>query len=243
MHRLSTDLPPSIQPGAMVVIDGDEAHHAVSVKRLRPGESVQLLDGRGGVADGVVDAIDPGRGRHSAAIRVRVEALRQLPPLSPALRVWSAAPKGDRLEQMIGQLAQVGAASWGFLHTQRGVVDPGEHKANRLERIALEAGKQCGRAHKLALEQPRQLADFTGPSTIVADASGQPGVAVPPRAAAADLLVGPEGGWAPQELDQLRAAGATIARFGPHVMRIETAAVVAAAMLITSVADTAAIPA
>jgi 16S rRNA (uracil1498-N3)-methyltransferase len=234
-HRLALpDLRPS--PGDLVEVAGREAFHAVSVKRLRVGEAVEVLDGAGLVASGLVEQIRGDRGSHrEPALLVRIQAVRHETPVRPAVRVWSAAPKGDRLEQMLDQLAQVGAASWGLLETARGVVEPREHKLERLSRIAAESAKQCGRAHALTLSPPRDIASFRGSGVLVADASGTPATLAQgesPALPEIDLLIGPEGGFTPEELATLKAAGARVARFGPHVMRIETAAVIAAGCLL-----------
>jgi 16S rRNA (uracil1498-N3)-methyltransferase len=231
----------SFAPGQLLTIDGREAFHAVTVKRLRTGEAVELLDGAGTIASATVEHLHSDRSRSAPSLAVRIDSVRKEPPLAPAITLWSAAPKGDRIEQMIDQLAQVGAAAWGLLSTSRGIVEPREHKLERLDRIAAESAKQSGRAHFLTLHPatpPRTPADFAGPNVIVADASGDhPSILFPTSAAppaALELLVGPEGGFTEDELAKLRAAGCRVARFGPHTMRIETAAPVAVAILLSA---------
>jgi 16S rRNA (uracil1498-N3)-methyltransferase len=246
MHRVFVDALPS-EPQTLA-IEGDEAAHALRVKRVRSGEHVELLDGRGHVAAGVVldprDAapgaaafLPPRRRGEEAPLLVRIESVRAVEPLRPRLEVLTAAPKGPRLADLIDQLAQAGAASWAPLSTARSVVDPREARLERLVRVAREAGKQCGRAWTLGIgppaDLPAALAHAPGLMAVVADASGEPWrhhAAV--ESYTVRLLVGPEGGWTPEELDRARAAGATIARFGPHTMRIETAAVVAAGVIL-----------
>lgn len=228
-HRLAVP-GVALASGETVEITGREAFHAVSVKRVRVGESVELLDGTGTVGAGVVERAQSDRGRGDPRLLIRVSAVRVEAPGRPALRVFTAAPKGDRLEQMIDQLAQVGAATWGLLETARGVVEPREHKLERVERIGHEAAKQCGRAHFLKIAGPRGVGSFAGPGVVVADASGGPYAAG--GLAELDVLVGPEGGFTDEELGTLRGAGARVARFGPHVLRVETAAVVAAAVVL-----------
>lgn len=215
-------------------IDGEEAHHAVRVKRLAVGDSVMVMDGAGRTLTGPITGIDKDRRSNEWKLLIApVAGIVVHPKPQSELHVFAAAPKGDRLDEMIDGLSQVGATRWCPLLTRRAVVDPRPTKLERLDRIAIEAMKQCGRAWKLLIGGAVPLQSLLmGPSTIVADASGQPCSTLPnapngPRM----LVVGPEGGFSPEELDNLRKAGCSIANFGPHILRIETAAVVAAAHL------------
>jgi 16S rRNA (uracil1498-N3)-methyltransferase len=234
MHRILIEQPIP-DPGQIITITDDEAAHAIRVKRLEPGEALGLLDGAGTVADGVVAAIHKGPRRDGGpGVEVRITARHLVPETRPRLSVLTATPKGGRVDEMIDGLSQVGAASWAPLSTARGVVDPREAKLARLERIAREAAKQCGRAWILRIDRHRAFAEaLTDRSvrTILADASGLPFTTPPDAGSPIRLLIGPEGGWTPAELESARTAGATIARFGPHTMRIETAALAAAAVI------------
>jgi len=240
-HRLYLpDLePPTTPPTAdwLLNVSGDEARHAVAVKRVQVGEEIELRNGRGLIALGSVTRIDPPRGKHPGGLDLRIDSHLIVPPTAPSVEVWSATPKGDRVDQLVDQLSQVGAACWRPLSTERGVVDPRDTKLARLERLAIEACKQCGRAWTLRLDAradfPAALAPATGTAIVMAD--GDAPVALPAVIAGATtlrLLIGPEGGWSERERDQARAAGAALVRFGPLVMRTETAAVVAAARLV-----------
>ncbi|MFI4897057.1 MAG: RsmE family RNA methyltransferase [Phycisphaerales bacterium JB059] len=236
MHRFLLGRGDSLAPGRLR-IEGEEARHAVRVKRLRVGEGVQVLDGVGGVASAAVGAMDP-KGRW---VELEAEAPVRMDPLAPALEVCAPPPKGDRLAQLIDTLSQVGVASYRPLRCARGAPAPGEGKAERLRRIAGEAAKQCGRAWVLRIEPEidfeAALLSEGGMRVIMADASAA-GVG-DTGDAPARLLIGPEGGWAPEELDRARGAGVTIARFGAHIMRIETAALCASAILLANATTTA----
>jgi 16S rRNA (uracil1498-N3)-methyltransferase len=230
VHRLYLDSIPNA--GDLLTVEGDEAKHAVRVKRLEPGDPVQLLDGAGGVAEGIVEARDPAAKKGEWRLPIRVESVRRVEPVRPAIHVFSATPKGPRFEEMIDALSQAGAASWGPLATERGVVDPRETKLARIQRVAVEASKQCGRPWVLGTEPGERLAGalaWKGGPVILADATG--GAFTPTGAGGIRLLVGPEGGWTRGELAAARDAGATVCAFGPHAMRIETAAVVATGII------------
>lgn len=219
--------------GDRFTLTGEEARHAIRVKRLRVGEVIELLDGRGGVAAATVEAIDEGGKKRDGSVSVVIQLARHVAPDSPRIECWSAVPKGGRLDDMIDQLAQVGAAAWRPLHTARTVVAPADVKVDRLTRIVREAGKQCGRAWTMEIGPAAALADALTPShntrIFLAHAGDHPPTAHSP-AANIRLLIGPEGGWTDEELAEARAAGATLTAFGPHVMRLETAAVVACAL-------------
>jgi 16S rRNA (uracil1498-N3)-methyltransferase len=235
------DALPSV--GEIALIEGDEAKHAARVKRLQPGHHALLLDGRGSVARGVIlgpEALTPEQSarrerRGEWLLPIRIEHTDHAPPVRPSLNLFTATPKGARLDDMIDALSQAGAASWSPLDTRHGVVDPRETKLARIERLAVEASKQCGRPWVLTTGPKRTLRDLLGSPTtpvVLADASGGP--YRPTGAAEISLLIGPEGGWASEELDMARAANARVHSFGPYVMRIETAAVVAAGVVLAA---------
>lgn len=224
-HRIYfSDLAALAGPGP-VSIDGPEAHHAANAKRLRIGEPVELFDGQGTTAPASVAAVRTGK---RAALDLDAGPPTRVPPVSPRVEVWCPPPKGDRLETMIDQLSQLGVAAWRPLRTARAERDA--FRSDKLGRVAIESAKQCGRAWLLEVGE---WADFEhailDDRVCIADATGRP---CPPATTDTVLLLGPEGGWTREEIDQARATGRTVVRFGPHVMRIETAAVAGAATLL-----------
>lgn len=246
------------RPGE-IDISGDEARHAVRVKRLEPGERIELLDGYGRIASGrVVGALKQSG---EWVLRAAIDSIRVVEPARPQVEVCAAVPKGAALGEMIDALSQVGAAAWRPLLTER-TGDPlkpaglatasarHDRLTDRLERIAAEACKQSGRAWRLRVGGAIGLTDAVAPHSCAAadaraagDADRTPPTRVVLAAVAGTpyersgapvvrVLIGPEGGWTPGELAAARDAGAAITRFGPHVMRIETAAAVAAAIVL-----------
>ena len=208
-----------------IVVEGDEARHALRVKRVAEGDRVRVINGYGKAIIGeVIEA--------SRVLRLAVVESEDVPPVRPRVEVRTATPKGPRLDRMIDQLSQTGAASWGPVSCARSVTEARTTKLERIERIASEASKQCVRAWRLEIDELETFdaALETDASLIVADASGAS--YEPTGADAIRLLIGPEGGLTDTELAAARAAGAVVCRFGPHTMRIETAAVVAAAIII-----------
>lgn len=221
---------PNLDPEATNhVIEGEEAKHAVRVKRLGPGDPLMVLDGAGTVARArVIDT----KGR----LVVEIVSRELAPRVRPAVHVYSATPKGPRVAELVEGLVQVGAAAWSPMQTKLGVVDPRDSKLARLERVALEACKQARRAWMMTIGEKASFAEAlaapVGAALVLADGSGEPYVR--PGAEVIRLLVGPEGGFRGEEIDAARRAGARVASFGPHIMRIETAAPVAAAIVIAA---------
>ncbi|HBS29580.1 MAG TPA: hypothetical protein DEB06_09070 [Phycisphaerales bacterium] len=225
MHTLYL---PDFQPGQPEgAIEGDEARHGARVKRLAPGDLVRVLNGRGLV---VLGRLTEARRR----LAFVVERWEETPPLSPAVEVWSATPKGARVEELVDALVQVGAASWTPMACARSVVDPRDAKLARLERIATEALKQAARPWAMSMREKSPFAAAldapAGTALVIADASGQP--CRPSGEPAVRLLIGPEGGFTPEELRAARDAGARVCALGAHTMRIELAAPVGVALIL-----------
>ncbi|MEO1128647.1 MAG: RsmE family RNA methyltransferase [Planctomycetota bacterium] len=217
-----------------LTVGGPEAEHAVRVKRVGVGDRVRLLNGTGDVLTCVVSSA------RKREMQVDVECRERAEKEHPAVHVMGATPKGPRLEKMIDQLAQVGAASWSALATKLGVVDPGANKLDRMVRVATEGAKQSGRAWIMDLGGKTTLerALEGDASLVVCDGSG--GAYRPTGAAAVRVLVGPEGGFLPEEIEMVRQAGGQVLRLGPHAMRIETASVVGASRVLCAEQEAAA---
>jgi 16S rRNA (uracil1498-N3)-methyltransferase len=229
-------------------IGGEQAHHAARVKRVERGDTVEVLDGHGVIARCLVSEVAKVRGE--MVLTLTVEQLRRCAPPVPHVSVASATPKADRASWMVEQLAQVGCAAWSPLETKLGVVDPREGKIDRFHRVAAESSKQCGRpwimdiGEKLTLARCLRGGDNT--QVVMADASGreisQVSAEQGQRLAGGIrflVLVGPEGGWMPEELAAAGVAGVPVLRVGEHIMRIETAAVAAVVALMTVAPRTA----
>ena len=230
MARHRVFLPPGGGGGVsdgVIALEGPEAEHALKSKRVRVGDEIDAFDGRGLVLRCRVESAS------KRGLTLAVVEREKVAPVRPEVHVWSATPKGPRLDKMIDMLAQVGAASWTPMDTRLGVVDPGAGKIDRMERISVEAAKQCGRAHVMSIERKRSFADALagGEDEAIVVADGGGGVYEATGRSRVRVLIGPEGGLLPEELDAARGAGAQVVSLGPHAMRIETAAVVAAALV------------
>lgn len=224
----------AIAAGSKLVVEGDEAHHALRVKRLETGDRVELLDGRGTRAMARIGATSK-QGKSGWKFEAEVIESRQEQLSEVRLEVFAAAAKGDRLDEMLDSLSQLGVDHFRPLLSDHAIVDPREAKLERLRRGAVESMKQCGRAWPIEIGEPidlqRALSEVSGAFACVADASGTPAPDVPGDVKRVVVFVGPEGGWSPREYEGFRARRMPVVRCSPHVLRVETAAVAAATML------------
>jgi 16S rRNA (uracil1498-N3)-methyltransferase len=225
--------------GPEFVLDGPEGRHAVSVKRLRPGEDVVLTDGQGRWIEGVVKAAE-GKDR---LVVTDLELLHEEPAEAPRITVVQALPKGDRGELAVETMTEVGVDAivpWAAARCitqwkgERGLKALGKWRAT-----AREAGKQSRRvrfpevADAATSKQVAALlakADFAA----VLHESGEERLATAELPAEGEivLVVGPEGGVSPEELALFREAGARAYVLGRTVLRTSTAGTAAAALLL-----------
>jgi 16S rRNA (uracil1498-N3)-methyltransferase len=223
--------------GDVVEVTGDEAHHAVAVRRLAVGERVVLTDGAGTSAVGEIAAT----GKRS--MEVRIASLTHETPASPRVTVVQALPKGERGELAVEVLTEIGVATIVPWAASRSVaVWRGERADRSLARwraTAREAAKQSRRAwfprveplattHDVcALVGGADLAVVLHEDAVTPLAS----VTVPARGSVA-VVVGPEGGLTGDEVAAFTASGADAVHLGAEVLRTSTAGVVAVAALL-----------
>lgn len=224
------DALPSV--GELAVVDGDEGFHAANVRRIRPGERLQLSDGAGELAQCEVDEVGKGR------LTARVLDRRFVPAPSPAITVVQALPKSDRSELAIELATESGADRFVAWQAARCVarwetpakVDKG---LRRWSAVARSAARQSRRARIPEVGGPvttSQLTDLLAGQTalVLHESATQKLTDVALAGAdAVTLVVGPEGGIADDELAALTGAGATAVRLGPTVLRTSTASAVA----------------
>lgn len=199
--------------------------HLRRVLRLGEGQSLELIDGEGGLARAQLLA------RTGARI---VERAPPAAPTEPRVELAVAVPQPARLEWLVGQACELDVRAVHLLQTRFGERQAGPARLARLRRIADEALPQCRRLHRMPVHAPVPLASLLdarppGPLWL---ACPPPEGAPPPGVGATGvlLLVGPEGGFDADEQRLARAAGALPVRLGTTVLRVETAAVALAAL-------------
>ncbi len=208
------------------VLDGAEAHHMATVRRFKPGDRVILFNGDGGEYPAKI--VNAGKKQVVLQVLEREEPRREVP--FPIV-VGSALPKGDRLDFTLEKLVEVGATRFVPLIAERSVVRPKVEKMDGWRRAVIEASKQCGRNILMEIDKPMSLAEFLTselPERRFVLHTGNRGERSDPRRAGTAFAVGPEGGFTDSEIESALAAGWRELSFGPRVLRVETAAVVAA---------------
>ncbi|MFM9197012.1 MAG: RsmE family RNA methyltransferase [Planctomycetia bacterium] len=226
-ERFFISVPPAAGRG---VLEGDEARHLARVLRAKVGDTVTLFDGRGREWPARVAVIGRDRVELDAD-----EPHTDAPPRGARLTLAVALPKGERQKWMVEKLTELGVRRLVPLETTRGVAEATASAQARLERGVIEACKQCGRNTLMEIAAGRTLASLLaerldGFCVVIAQPGGRPlADAVP--AAATDILalVGPEGGFTDDELAAAEQAGAIRVSLGPHILRVETAAIALAA--------------
>ncbi len=215
--------------GDLVALPPEQGRHATKVLRLGEGDEVELFDGQGLVGRGTIVAA------RRDEVSVRTGAVVRVEPPRPTLDLAVALPKGPRVEDMVNQIVQVGVDRLVPLRAARATVEPRDTRLERLRRVALDAARQSRRAWLMAIDEPASLAQvIAGGHDLRLLAAPGAAALEPGRITAAQrvlVLVGPEGGWTEDELGAARHGGCLAWRLGPHVMRIETAAVAAAAIV------------
>ena len=222
--------------GALAAVRGDEGFHAATVRRIRPGDQLVLGNGVGGLARCVTEEV----GRDG--LRARVLSRWSVAPTQPAVTVVQALPKAERSELAIELATEAGADAFVAWQAARCVARWDGARADkglrRWRAVVRSAARQSRRAHippvdgvlstAALIERIREAVDAG--VTVLAlhewatDRLSDVAVA---QADSLMLVVGPEGGIAPEEIAALTEAGAGVVRLGPTVLRTSTAAAVA----------------
>jgi 16S rRNA (uracil1498-N3)-methyltransferase len=230
-----------VRVGATVPVEGDEAHHAVAVRRLRVGEQVALTDGTGTLVIGPVTSTG------KRAFSLAAASVGEHPRPEPDVVVVQALPKGDRGELAVEVLTEVGVARVVPWAASRSVaVWKGERAEKSLARwrsTAREAAKQARRTWHpqvdplaVTAEVVELLRSADLAVVLHEGASGALAGLDVPTAGRVVVVVGPEGGVSDDELAAFAAAGAHDVRLGAEVLRTSTAGVAAVAALLARTA-------
>ncbi len=217
--------------GEKAYVMGEEFHHLHRVLRYGVGDEVRVFDGKREFVCEITEINAPER-------RAVLKVIRELPPLLPpiSLVVAVSPPKGQRLDELIARLVEMGVSEIVPMICERTVRRPKEKK-ERWERIALSSAKQCGRTDVPHIHPPMTLKetllkfrDYEGKFAGLIGSS-TPITAISPEKRNI-VLIGPEGDFTDREKEEIVKAGFKGFSLGRIILRVETAAVVSAACLL-----------
>jgi 16S rRNA (uracil1498-N3)-methyltransferase len=225
-------------PGKRVKLEGSAASHITRVLRLRVGAALILFDGAGGEYEASIDKA------HGGEVIVAVGAQQAIERESPLeLTLAQGVSRGERMDLVVQKATELGVSRLVPVLTERSVVrltaQQSDRKVNHWRAIAIAACEQSGRNRLPSVAVPVALKDF-----LKGDGSASPGTRlllspvgtaalndVPRPSGGVTVLIGPEGGLTDEEEHAAVTAGFTALRLGPRVLRTETAAIAAIALL------------
>jgi 16S rRNA (uracil1498-N3)-methyltransferase len=222
--------------GSLATLDGDDGRHAVVVRRIRPGERIVVGDGQGYGVRGCVR--DVGR----AELTFEVTETLTTPDEGRRVVAVQALAKGDRSELAVEMLTETGVTTIVPWSASRSVVrwsgERGDRSRTKWQATAREAAKQSRRLRipdvtpaMTTAEVARRVADADAALVLHEAATERLADQRLPESAEVVIVIGPEGGIAPEELEAFRAAGATAVAISDGVLRTSTAGAVAVALL------------
>jgi len=227
-------VPAQLLAGDRVTLDRTAAKHLVKVLRLEAGAAVRVFDGCGTEIEARIERAS------TAGVELTLGERHHVPLPSVAITLLQSVPRGDRMDVIVQKTTELGVTRIVPVLSTRGMVKPAPNKGRRWRTIAQEAARQSGRA-----DVP-EVADAATLFVALAGAAEAGGTrlilweeerALPLRRVLArlppgpvTLLVGPEGGFAQQEVANARAHGFQPVGLGPRILRVETAALVAVAL-------------
>lgn len=227
-------LPPSAIRGTSFTLSGTEAHHALNVLRKKPGDEIDLFDGKDAAFTGRIDRVEEGE--------IHGTVLKDSPGRSIPFKVtlYQALTRGSKWEWLLEKACEIGVSEVVPVFTRRTLIKlsaaEGQEKAKRWNRIALAASKQSGRTDLMNVRVPCDLSAGLA-ALSKSDLSLIPWEKESSRSVATacssykgksiGIFIGPEGGWEASEIEQAERAGVQPVRLGPTLLRTETAGLVA----------------
>ena len=229
MRRLLVE---QLAPGP-VRLPADQAHHARDVLRLRAGDEVELFTAAGQFARARLTSVTAGE------VIADVGEVTDASPAAMRLTVASAIPKAGRADWMIEKLSELGVAEFIPLMTDRSIVHPeGKGKLERWARLAAESAKQSRRPGVMRIAPLTAvrdaIADAPADTTILPLCTGPDArsfASMLPLPSSILVLIGPEGDWSDGELGLFAQRHLTPITLGATILRVETAAIAAAAVV------------
>lgn len=232
VSRIHTVQP--LQPGSAILLEGPAAHYLGRVLRVAPGQPLILFNGDG--HDYAAEVRRVSRGGVEVTVNARLPGLAES-PLS--VTVVQGVSRGERMDQTLQKCTELGASAFLPVFCERSEVRlSGEKLARRLQHwqaVVVAACEQSGRSRVPEVLPPGALGDWLAVSSPPVRAALVPAAETPlarlDTGRSLELAVGPEGGFSESELEAMQRAGVAAVSLGPRVLRTETAAPAAVAIL------------
>jgi 16S rRNA (uracil1498-N3)-methyltransferase len=218
--------------GTRGLVSGNAANHIVRVLRLGVGDALTLFDGRGGEYAARIEALKKDAVEVAVGEHVAVERESPL-----AITLAQGVSRGERMDWVMQKATELGVQRIVPLITKRSVVrlDPGQaqKKLQHWRGIIIASCEQCGRNRLPELAAPRDLQEFlssdaeTAALRLLLSPRGTLRIAAINPTSTLTVLIGPEGGLAPEEAEAALAQGFLGVQLGPRILRTETAAIAA----------------
>lgn len=220
-----------------IMLEGEQARHAIQVMRFNAGDQIVLFDGTGTEYEALIDQVEKKR------LWLSIKNQRVAPRgISANITLAVALPKGDRQKVLVEKLVELGVERLIPLKSSRSVAVANEKVVQRLQKQVVEASKQCGRNRLMKIENESTLDNLTKivedsalkliadpyQGQAILDVSGQCLDEMPVEIVVA---IGPEGGFEDGENKLAQELGFQPVRLGPSILRVETAAIAIAAIL------------
>ncbi|MCE5287014.1 MAG: 16S rRNA (uracil(1498)-N(3))-methyltransferase [Pelosinus sp.] len=242
MRRFFIDQPLSSLP---LVITGADAHHISHVLRLMPGDKVTLIAPQEEVGIAVITSME------KEAVRLNLQEKIVEEREAPLhITLVQGLPKSDKMDYIVQKTVELGVCEIIPLAAEHSVVKYDDHKkldrVKRWQKIASEAAKQCKRTIMPVVESVQNLAEILAgladDTVIIMLYEGEVSIGLKQtlhacKASKYVLLIGPEGGFSPEEVFLCKAHKAQVVTLGPRILRTETAAVAAVALLMYECGD------
>ncbi len=230
-----------LTPGSVVELPPETASHLAKVLRARSGDELVLFNGDGREFAGSIETVRGSR------VLAAIGGGRAVDRESPfAITLVQCVPRGDRMDFVVQKATELGVARIVPVLSQRGVVRLDERQAEsktaHWRAVAVNACEQCGRNRLPSIDTAQPLLSYlgesspsAGPRWVFEPESAAPRPDIPrhtdadgtPAGAAVEIAIGPEGGFASDELEAFRVAGFSQVALGPRILRTETAAIAA----------------
>ncbi len=227
--------------GSTASFNQDEYRHFITVLRKKTGDQIRFLDGKGGIYTGRVVSID----KAEPSFKTEIETHRHYPPNSPSITLALALPKGKKFVFIIQKAVELGIKKIIPLESRYSIkqlpaTKDKERKLSQWQKTALEAIKQSGNAYLPDITYPVPLTSWQLPTEkdvakLLFHGQAAAGISTQAvdlaNAREIIMVIGPEGGFSPEEIEFLNGQGCQPINLGSTILRLETAVIASIAIV------------